>query len=120
MPSLGVPVSFAEINTVSALCEIVQMREGVIPDVSLGTHFFNDLVEVDMLYLAVFPGKEGHEINDGFFRSAPNRLIELLPDAAAWSEAIRVVDTFDVDHDGTIYLNADAMRQRAICYREKK
>jgi len=54
-PSLGVPVSFAEINTISALCEIVAMREDLVPDVSLGTHFFNELVEMDILYLALFP-----------------------------------------------------------------
>ena len=54
-PSLGVPVSFSEIDNISALCEIVAMREDLIPDVSLGTHFFNDLVELDILYLALFP-----------------------------------------------------------------
>ena len=39
MPSLGVPVSFAEINTVSVLCESSLMHAGLVPDVSLGTHF---------------------------------------------------------------------------------
>lgn len=57
MPSLGVPVSFAEINTAAVLCELTVMHAGLIPDVSLGTHFFNDLVEMDMLYLAVSPGR---------------------------------------------------------------
>ena len=55
MPMLGVPVSFSEIDTVAVLCEIVAMRENLVPDVSLGTHFFNDLVEMDMLYFAVDP-----------------------------------------------------------------
>jgi len=31
MPLLGVPVSFAEIDTVSVLCEIVAMRENLVP-----------------------------------------------------------------------------------------
>jgi len=51
-PALGVPVSFAEISRVTALCEVIEMREGLVPDVSLGTHFFNDLVEMQVLYLA--------------------------------------------------------------------
>ena len=63
-PSLGVPVHFAEINTVAVLCEIVAMRDDLVPDVSLGTHFFNDLVEKDMLYLALFPKREGNYWND--------------------------------------------------------
>ncbi|HEQ60347.1 MAG TPA: pyruvate, phosphate dikinase, partial [Firmicutes bacterium] len=41
-PSLGIPVSFGEISAVSILCEIVAMRDGLIPDVSLGTHFFSE------------------------------------------------------------------------------
>ncbi|MCM2333886.1 MAG: PEP/pyruvate-binding domain-containing protein, partial [Anaeromyxobacteraceae bacterium] len=48
-PALGVPVSFAEIQRVSALCEIMRLGD-VVPDVSLGSHFFNDLVEESMLY----------------------------------------------------------------------
>ncbi len=91
-PSLGVPVSFAEIDTVSVLCEIVAMREDLIPDVSLGTHFFNDLVECDMLYLALFPGKKGNGWNREFFESAPNRLSDLMPDAARWEHVVRVID----------------------------
>ena len=71
MPSLGVPVSFAEINTVSVICELTLMHEGVIPDVSLGTHFFNDLVEMDILYLAIIPGKNGDSMNEQFLRERP-------------------------------------------------
>ena len=78
-PSLGVPVHFAEINTVSVLCEIVAMRDDLVPDVSLGTHFFNDLVENDMLYLALFPKREGNYWNDALLMSSPNRLAELCP-----------------------------------------
>ena len=56
---------------VSVLCEIVAMREDLVPDVSLGTHFFNELVEMDMLYLALFPGREGNLLNEEFFEQAP-------------------------------------------------
>ena len=44
MPSLGIPVSFSEIRNVAGLCELVTMHEGLTPDISLGTHFFSDLV----------------------------------------------------------------------------
>jgi pyruvate, water dikinase len=50
---LGIPVSFTEINRAVAICEVLALREGLITEVSLGTHFFNDLVEVDMLYMAL-------------------------------------------------------------------
>ena len=43
----------------------------------LGTHFFNDIVEHDMLYIAYFPRKTGNYIDADWFRQAPNRLLEL-------------------------------------------
>ena len=117
MPSLGIPVSFAEINTVSVLGEIAVMHEGLVPDVSLGTHFFNDLVEMDMLYLAVFPDKPDNQLNESFLQQAPNRLAELLSSAYDWQEAIRVIDSVATP-GGTIYLNVDSLKQKALCYVE--
>ena len=57
MPELGIPVSFNEIRNTTVLCELVMMHEGLVPDLSLGTHFFNDLVEMDILYMAFFSGQ---------------------------------------------------------------
>jgi len=119
-PSLGVPVSFAEINTVSALCEIVAMREDLIPDVSLGTHFFNELVELDILYLALFPDREGNFLNEEFFEKAPNRLTRLVPSAANWAHVVRVIDTADLDGRGQVQLNANNLNQRVVCYRTRE
>jgi hypothetical protein len=113
-PSLGVPVSFAEINTVRVLCEIAEMHEGLVPDVSLGTHFFNDLVEMDMLYLAVYPRHEGAVINVDFLMRAPNRLLELCPDAHAWTGTVRVIDSGEEQ----ILLNVNSLEQRGIMYLE--
>jgi len=115
-PSLGVPVSFAEINTVSILCEIVAMRDDLVPDVSLGTHFFNELVESDILYLALFPDREGNFLNEAFFDRSPNKLAELLPDAARRSDVVRVIDAADLGNGGTINLHADALSQKVVCY----
>ena len=86
------PVSFAEIDRVSVICEIVAMRDDLVPDVSLGTHFFNDLVELDILYFALFPGRPHNHWNREFFLQSPNRLAELLPDAAKWAPLLRVID----------------------------
>ncbi|MBD3347218.1 MAG: pyruvate, phosphate dikinase [Chitinivibrionales bacterium] len=119
-PSLGVPVSFTDINTVSVLCELAFMHEGLIPDVSLGTHFFNDLVEMDMLYLAIYPKREGHRFNENFLMSSPNRFPELLPDAASWSECIRVIDFENFDSKRNICLNVNALTQEGVCYIDRE
>ena len=116
MPSLGVPVSFAEIATVSVLCEVVAMGRHVIPSVSLGTHFFNDLVEANMLYLAVFPKGKGSFLNEAFFLRSRNRLADLLPEEAEWSHVVRVIDLPDDSGGRKLLLNADSLKQRAVCY----
>lgn len=116
MPSLGVPVSFAEIDTVAVLCEIVTMGNNVVPDVSLGTHFFNDLVEANMLYMALYPGRAGNSLNDDFFARHANRLADLLPDEARWSDVVRVIDAGAGRGGRLLYINANCLTQRAICY----
>lgn len=116
MPSLGVPVKFPEINTVSVLCEIVEMNENLIPDVSLGTHFFNDLVEFNMLYLALFPHRDMNVINRRFLESAPNRLTELSPGDSRWMEAIRVIEARDLPEEKILYMNANVLKQKVLFY----
>jgi pyruvate,water dikinase len=116
-PSLGVPVVFAEIDNVSVLCEIVAMRDDLIPDVSLGTHFFNDLVEMDILYLALFPQRKQNYWNQSFFEESPNRLAQLLPDAAQWAHVIRVIDAKQPSSTpGEIQILSDTFSQRVVCF----
>jgi pyruvate, water dikinase len=116
-PSLGVPVSFSEIDSVSVICEIVAMREDLIPDVSLGTHFFNDLVELDILYLALFPGRQQDYCNFEFFESCPNRLAELIPEAESWAPVLRVIDIpACADGSQTLRLHADTLHQTLLGY----
>ena len=105
---LGIPVSFADINNVTALCEIVAMHDALVPDVSLGTHFINELIEADMLYFALFPKMDGNRIDEKALRRQPNRLARLFPDAREWSDVVRVVDI----KSRSLILYADAERQR--------
>jgi hypothetical protein len=114
-PSLGVPVSFPEIQRVTALCEIMRLGT-TIPDVSLGSHFFNDLVEENILYLAVYPASAGYTLDEARLRASPNRLPELLPDDAGMAGVVRVID-FPLAGDGrALWLNASCIRQEAGCY----
>ncbi|MFA6378871.1 MAG: PEP/pyruvate-binding domain-containing protein [Candidatus Omnitrophota bacterium] len=117
-PALGVPVSFAEINNVSVLCEIAEMHEGLVPDVSLGTHFFNDLVEMDMLYFVVYPQKYDNVLNREYFSKIPNDLTKLISDAAKWESVVRVVDSRYSGKKMSVCLSADVLKQNVICYLE--
>ncbi len=112
-PSLGVPVSIGEINTVTIICEIAKMHKDLYPDVSLGTHFFNDLVEMDMLYLAVYPEKKGYFLNEELLLNAPNQLELLYPDGKSMVNVVRVIDS---SKDFVMRLNANCITQECICY----
>ena len=117
-PELGIPVTFAEINRVTVLCEMVMMHEHLIPDVSLGTHFLNELVEMNMLYLALFPQRERNFLNQDFFLHAPNRLISMVEGIEPrWADIIKVVNTTDVaSPDRTIAISADAREQKVLAF----
>lgn len=118
-PSLGVPVSFAQINGVSMVCEIVAMHGGLVPDVSLGTHFFSELVEMDMLYMALFPDRDGNKIDEPWLLGLPNRLAEMVPGSEEWESCVRVVNLKEPPEDPRVKVSANALRQRVVCYLDR-
>jgi len=56
-PELGVPVKFAEICNMSIACEVAYEGAGYMPELSYGSHFFQDLVEADIFYASIFENK---------------------------------------------------------------
>ncbi len=89
---LGVPVTYADLSNTSILMEIARGRDGYVPDLSFGTHFFQDLVESNIRYLPLYPDDAGVTFNESFFTGSPNELPTLLPDLAHLSDAVRVID----------------------------
>lgn len=80
-PSLGIPVTFNEIDRAQIICEVEASQNGLTPDLSLGTHFFNDLVETNILYVAVRRGPAGGFVNHDALEELTSRregLIRLL------------------------------------------
>lgn len=111
-PRLGVPVRFAEINAMTAIAEVAFSAGGLQPELSFGTHFFQDLVESGIFYVALNPEKQGCLVNSAMLMALPNRLAELLPDDARLAAALRVVDL-----PRGYQLLADIMSQRVVCSR---
>lgn len=120
-PSLGVPVTFSEIHKVSFLCEIVKMREDLIPDVSLGTHFFNDLVEFNILYLALYPDRKETILNQDFLEKISDKNFPEIDDELKHvNNAIKIIDIKDIKGVKSIFLYANSMKQQVVCYFSKK
>jgi hypothetical protein len=114
-PYAGVPISFTEVRSACAICEIVTMREGLTPAASLGDHMINELVESNILYFTLFP--QTGFLNASLFEESPNRLPELLPDQARWAEVVRVLAPLEWGSRKAVQLNASVTRQRVVCYR---
>ncbi|HSE47822.1 MAG TPA: PEP/pyruvate-binding domain-containing protein [Terriglobales bacterium] len=106
---LGVPVTYSDINNAAMLIEVARQRGNYVPELSFGTHFFQDLVEASIRYLPLYPDEPQTVFREEFFRGAPNLLPELLPEYARLSETLRVIDV----HAATgallqVLMNADA------------
>jgi hypothetical protein len=86
------------------------MRDDLVPDVSLGTHFFNDLVEFDILYLALYPHKEGTVLDREYLRAAENKIRAYLPDGDRMEDVIRVLE----GGSEPLVLHADSLNQRYV------
>lgn len=89
---LGVPVTYADISNTSVLVEIARQKGSYVPDLSFGTHFFQDLVESQIRYLPLYPDDPEVIFHGGFFDGAPNALAELLPEFAELAAVVRVID----------------------------
>ncbi|MHB8110138.1 MAG: PEP/pyruvate-binding domain-containing protein [Syntrophorhabdaceae bacterium] len=111
-PAMGVPVTFSEINNVSAIAEIAYKEGSLIPDLSFGTHFFQDMVEMDIFYMAVYPEQENVTFNTSILKSVPNILEDLVPGNTEFADVVRV---YDVTQKKLI-LASDIVAQEMVCF----
>jgi hypothetical protein len=91
-PRLGVGVTYADINNTAMLIEIARKKGNYVPDLSFGTHFFQDLVESRIRYLPLYPDDAGVAFAEDFLRGAPSVLADLTPGFAALADCLRVID----------------------------
>jgi hypothetical protein len=111
-PSLGVPVNFAEINRITVLTEIAYEGGNLMPELSFGTHFFHDLVESDIFYVALFPQKEGVVLNKELLLKMRNLLTDIFPEDDRYEDVIRV---YDIDSE-QLQIMSDVVSQRVVCF----
>jgi hypothetical protein len=113
-PDLGVHVDYADIFNTKALIELSGEGIGPAPEPSLGTHFFQDLLEGQICPLATYIGKD--EFNQNFFDETPNRIAEWIksdPDLFKWLRLIKVSD-FKPNHHMELVMNGEEGRAVAF------
>ena len=91
-PELGVPTTFADISEFEVICEVAESSAGYNPELSYGSHIFQDLVEAQILYTAVFEGGQTKSYHPESLMSLPNQLGELFPELEKLGPVIRILD----------------------------
>ncbi|MBR9978814.1 MAG: nucleotidyltransferase domain-containing protein, partial [Bacteroidetes bacterium] len=89
---LGVNITYSDINNTALLIEIAMDQGGYVPDLSFGTHFFQDLVEASIRYLPLYPDDDSGSFDEHNLTRGENILPDLLPDYAFLKGTVFVID----------------------------
>ncbi|MCP4633001.1 MAG: pyruvate, phosphate dikinase [candidate division Zixibacteria bacterium] len=113
---LGVRVTYSDISNTAMLIEVARKKGNYLPDLSFGTHFFQDLVESAIRYLPLYPDDEGIIFNEKLLNESQNILPEVSPDYAHLSHVIKVIDVSQSTGGNIlqVLLNADLDKALAI------
>ncbi len=117
---VGVPVTYADIYNTRVLIEVAFAGDGSAPELSYGTHFFQDLVEANIYPLPIFPDDPSNVYQESFFRSAPNLLSQLLPADDRYTPYIKVIDVPSVSNGRTLTIIMDSEEDRAVAFLTNK
>jgi hypothetical protein len=89
-PSLGVPVRFSDISNMKVIAEIEFEEGGLMPELSFGSHFFQDLVETGIFYMALFKDSSKNSYNSELFDKYDDCFANLFTDYEELKNVIRV------------------------------
>ena len=115
-PELGVPTAFYDISEFAAICEIADSKAGYNPELSYGSHFFQDLVESGILYNAIFENEKTLAFHPERLAPCRDAFGELVKEGDGLEEIVRV---WDVSESG-LWLCSDLKTEHILCYFEKE
>lgn len=109
-PELGVPVRFSDIAGVAALVEVSEKSGQMVPDLSYGSHFFQDLVEHDIAYAALFPENSYCQYHPEHLPGHRGEKYQGNPASPGASIHVHEIN------DRPLQLAGDIVRQQLVCY----
>lgn len=115
-PDLGVFVSYADIYRAAALVELAGKGIGPAPEPSLGTHFFQDLMEAQIYPVAILLDDKGTLFNRDFFYKSPNRINDFIDLDADLQSSLRVIAVADVQPAHHLELLLEDERSQALAF----
>jgi hypothetical protein len=115
-PDLGVFVGYSDINNSAAMVELSGKGIGPALDPSLGTHFFQDLMEANIYPVAINLEDKGSSFNRQFFNESPNRIGDYLETNPGIQECMRLIDVSDYAPGCHLDLVMDDEKGQAIAF----
>ncbi len=109
--SLGVPVHFTELCNMLGIFEVAYKSENLMPELSYGNHFFQDLVESGIFYGAIFNGNDDVKFNEYLILESKNIISELIE--CDYDNVIHVMKCENIE------LFSDTVSQTMICLKIK-
>ena len=94
-PELGVPSGFSDISEFSVIAEVSESKVGYIPELSYGSHIFQDLVEAGILYTAVFEKESTIAYDPELLKQFDDKTEELTALAEDIQDVFRVYEPSD-------------------------
>ena len=112
--NLGVRVTYSNINKTKFLVEIAFAKAEGTPEVSYGTHFFQDLVEADITVASLFPDDPAAFFNEKFLVGSENLLEAIAPEFKECEEVVRVINVPAVRGGDFLHVYMDASSRKGL------
>ena len=112
--NLGVQVRYHDISRSRILGEVAFATDGITPEVSCGTHFFNDLAEADIVPLPLYPDDPALVFKREFFGDSPSIFAELAPKYADLADVVRVIHIPTVDRGRYLHVYLDSINSTGV------
>jgi len=113
---LGVPIGYGDIYHTRALVELAGPGIGPAPEPSLGTHFFQDLLESQIYPLAVLTDDPASIFNQRFFYQQPDHTSTFIDLDPELKDALRLIRVGDYRSGHCLRLVMDDERSVAAAY----
>jgi hypothetical protein len=113
--NLGVPVKYNEINNFRLIGEIARIKSGIVPEVSFGTHFFQDLIEAGIYYIPIYPDDSQVIFNEKFFKHAPN-VFSSFVDGGICMRFEPVIKVFHFKSPDKAHIYLDGRKETGKCF----
>jgi hypothetical protein len=113
---LGIPIGYSDIFNTRALIELSGPDVGPAPEPSLGTHFFQDLLEAQIYPLAIMLDDPQSILQPAFFHHAPNVINKFLTLDDHFSDILRLISVSQYRRNHCLRLVMDEEHSTAVGY----